>query len=35
MMDADTKEYLSNIFTYMSILDNINKVLNRLVKNNI
>lgn len=35
MMDVDTKEYLGNIFTYMSILDNINKVLNRLVKNNI
>lgn len=34
-MDIEAKEYLSNLFTYMSIMDSINKKLNRLIKNNI
>lgn len=34
-MDTETKEYLSNLFTYMGIMDSINKKLNKLVKNNI
>ena len=34
-MDSETKEYLSNLFTYMSIMDSINKKLNKLIKNNI
>lgn len=34
-MDTETKEYLSNLFTYMGIMDSINKKLNKLIKNNI
>lgn len=34
-MDTETKEYLSNLFTYMEIMDSINKKLNKLIKNNI
>ena len=34
-MDIETKEYLRNLFTYMSIMDRINKKLNRLIRNNI
>lgn len=34
-MDIEIKEYLSNLFTYMSIMDSINKKLNKLIKNNI
>lgn len=34
-MDIETKEYLRNLFTYMSIMDHINKKLNRLIRNNI
>ena len=29
-MDIEIKEYLSNLFTYMSIMDSINKKLNKL-----
>lgn len=34
-MDTKTEEYLSNLFTYMGIMDSINKKLNKLIKNNI
>lgn len=34
-MDTETKKYLSNLFTYMEIMDSINKKLNKLIKNNI
>ncbi len=34
-MDIETKGYLSNLFTYMGIMDSINKKLNKLIKNNI
>ena len=34
-MDTETKEYLSNLFTYMGIMNSINKKLNKLIKNNI
>lgn len=33
-MDLKTKEYLENLFTYMNIMNNINKILIRLIKSN-